>query len=140
MYGGLNTKLLPYSYKFWHGENLEQLTQNGKNCQIKSAQNLIFFSFCQIKSAPKISFLPCAKYTVLEIQFRSSYYTVVIILWKISSKTFRLEEAVMVKGATLEIYWSIVKTEWLYAWQPGTWNLNSKCSAANLGCMWALDI
>ena len=34
---------LPYSDKFWRGENLAQLAQNGKNRQIKSAPNLIFF-------------------------------------------------------------------------------------------------
>ena len=38
---------IPYSNKFWRGENLAQLAQNGKNSQIKSA--------------PKISFLSCVK-------------------------------------------------------------------------------
>ena len=37
---------LPYSDKFWRGENLAQLAQNGKNRQIKSTPNLIFFSRC----------------------------------------------------------------------------------------------
>ena len=37
---------LPYSDKFWCGENLAQLAQNGKNRQIKSTPNLIFFSHC----------------------------------------------------------------------------------------------
>ena len=40
---------MPYSEKFWREENL---AQNGKNCQIKSAPNLFFFSLRQIKSAP----------------------------------------------------------------------------------------
>ena len=41
---------LPYSDKFWRGKNLTQLAENGKNRQIKSAPNLIFFSLRQIKS------------------------------------------------------------------------------------------
>ena len=44
---------LPYSDKFWRGENLAQLAQNGKNCQLKSAPNLIIFSLRQIKSMAK---------------------------------------------------------------------------------------
>ena len=44
---------LPYSDKFWRGENLAQLAQNGKNCQLKSAPNLIIFSLHQIKSMAK---------------------------------------------------------------------------------------
>ena len=44
---------LPYSDKFWRGENLAQLVQNGKKCQIKSAPNLFFFSLRQIKSMAK---------------------------------------------------------------------------------------
>ena len=54
------TKLLenlPYSDKFWRGENLAQLVQNGKNCQIKSAPNLIIFLLPQIKSMAKKFFL-----------------------------------------------------------------------------------
>ena len=34
---------IPYSNKFWRGENLAQLARNGKNRQIKSAPSLIFF-------------------------------------------------------------------------------------------------
>ena len=34
---------IPYSNKFWRGENLAQLAQNGKNRQIKFAPSLIFF-------------------------------------------------------------------------------------------------
>ena len=49
-------------------------------------------------------FLKTLQYTVLEIQFRSSYYTVVTMIRNISSKTFWLEKAVKVKGAILEIY------------------------------------
>ena len=45
---------IPYSDKFWRGENLAQLAQNGKNNQIKSAPNLIFFSLRQIKSTPDL--------------------------------------------------------------------------------------
>ena len=35
---------IPYSNKFWRGENLAQLAQNGKNRQIKSAK----FSPCKL--------------------------------------------------------------------------------------------
>ena len=34
---------VPYSHKFWRGENLTQLAQNGKNRQIKSAPFFIYF-------------------------------------------------------------------------------------------------
>ena len=44
--------ILPYSDNFWSGKNLAQLVQNGKNRQIKSVPNLIFFSLRQIKFAP----------------------------------------------------------------------------------------
>ena len=44
-----------------------------------------------------------SRYTDLEIQSRSSYYTVVARIWKISSKSVSLEVAVKVKGAILEI-------------------------------------
>ena len=44
-----------------------------------------------------------SRYTDLEIQFRSSYYTDVARIWKISSKPVSLEVAVKVKGAILEI-------------------------------------
>ena len=44
---------LPYSDKFWRGGNLTQLSENGKNRQIKSAPNLIFFLLRQIKSMAK---------------------------------------------------------------------------------------
>ena len=46
-------KVLPYSDKFWRGENLAQLVQNGKNRQIKSTPKLIFLSLRQIKSIMK---------------------------------------------------------------------------------------
>ena len=39
---------IPYSDKFWRRKNLAQLAQNGKNRQIKSVPNLIFFSLRQI--------------------------------------------------------------------------------------------
>ena len=45
---------ISYSDKFWCGENLVQLAQNGKNHQVKSAPNLIFFSLRQIKSAANL--------------------------------------------------------------------------------------
>ena len=48
---------LPYSDRFWRGENLAQVAQNGKNRQIKSVPNLIIFSLRQIKSMVKIFFL-----------------------------------------------------------------------------------
>ena len=51
--GGVIIFWLPYSDKFWHGENLAELAQNGKNRQIKSVPNLIFFSLRQIKSMAK---------------------------------------------------------------------------------------
>ena len=38
---------IPYSDKFWCGENLVQLEQNAKNHRIKSAPNLIF-PYCTI--------------------------------------------------------------------------------------------
>ena len=44
---------IPYSDKFWRGENLAQLAQNGKNTN-KSAPNLILFSLRQIKSTPDL--------------------------------------------------------------------------------------
>ena len=52
--GGVIIFWLPYSDKFWHGENLAELAQNGKNRQIKSVPNLIFFSLRQIKSVPNL--------------------------------------------------------------------------------------
>ena len=45
---------IPYSDKFWRRENLGQLAQNGKNRQIKSTLNLVFFSLHQIKSVPNL--------------------------------------------------------------------------------------
>ena len=49
----LEPRRIPYWDKFWRGENLAQLAQNGKNRQIKSAANLIIFSLRQIKSMAK---------------------------------------------------------------------------------------
>ena len=44
---------IPYSDKFWCGENLVQLEQNGKNHRIKSVPNLIF-SYCTKLTLPQI--------------------------------------------------------------------------------------
>ena len=52
---------IPYSDKFWRRENLAELAQNGKNSQIKSAPNLIFFSLRQIKSASNLIIFSPAK-------------------------------------------------------------------------------
>ena len=46
--------LILYSDKFWCGETLVQLAQNGKNRQVKSAPNLVFYSLRQIKSAANL--------------------------------------------------------------------------------------
>ena len=50
----VSNNLLLYWDKFWCRENLVQLVQNGKICQIKSALTLIFFSLHQIKSVPNL--------------------------------------------------------------------------------------
>ena len=40
----LEPRRIPYWDKFWRGENLAQLAQNGKNRQIKSAQIFFFLA------------------------------------------------------------------------------------------------